>query len=367
MQKHLPYDKLVKFHVITGTSLIIAMAYHVLYKIFAGKLIDLLSWGLLILFVGLFTLAILWIEAPIFRHLRRKVLKKTKQDRIARYEILKVIHGYLFAGMGVLAFIHILRADMLESSYLFAAVYPIIHLIVVLSLFIFSRIRKLRLPRFSLISNNSFHGTNVLTFKPQTSGFSYSAGQFGYLSWRSPGLPKQEHPFSFLSAPSDTGISLGIKGLGDYTDNISSIPPGSIARINGGFGNFVPDYRKGKVCLIGSGIGIVPIVSLVREMLKHPPIHEVDAFIAVNTRDELLAESEMLAVAETVPLLTLHFFVYQEDGIFYSSELLKSVLAAPHDYSFYICSSPNVRKILLGALSDLSVKKRQIYFESFSY
>lgn len=40
MQKHLPYDKLVKFHVITGTSLIIAMAYHVLYKIFAGKLID---------------------------------------------------------------------------------------------------------------------------------------------------------------------------------------------------------------------------------------------------------------------------------------------------------------------------------------
>jgi len=367
MQKHLPYDKLVKFHVITGTSLIIALVYHVLYKLFAGKLIDLLSWGLLILFAGLFTLAILWIEAPIFRHLRRKVLKKTKQNRIARYEYLKAIHGYFFAGMGVLSFIHILRADMLDSSYLFAAVYPIIHLIIVLSLFIFSRIQKLRLPRFSLISNDLVQDTSILTFKPITSGLSYSAGQFGYISWRSPGLPKQEHPFSFLSAPSDAGISLGIKGLGDYTDIISSITPGSIARINGGFGNFVPGYHKGKVCLIGSGIGIVPIVSLIRDMLHHPPIHEVEAFLAVNTRDELLDESEMLAVAEAVPLLTLHIYVYQEDGVLYSSELLKSTLSAPQDYLYYICSSPNVRKILLGALSDLSVKKRRIYFEVFSY
>jgi len=375
MQKYFPYDKLVKFHVITGTSLIIAMAYHVLYKIFAGKMIDLLSWGLLILFVGLFTLAILWIEAPIFRRFRRKVLQKTKQTRIARYEILKVTHGYLFAGMGILSFIHILRADMLDSSYLFAAIYPLIHLIIVLSLFLFSKIRKLWLPRFSLISNESVQDTSILTFNPTASrprlrshlGISYSAGQFGYLSWRSPGLPKQEHPFSFLSAPADSGISLGIKGLGDYTDSISSIPPGSVARINGGFGNFVPDYHKGKVCLIGSGIGIVPLVSLIRDMLTNPPMYKVDAFLSVNNRDELLAESDLLAVAKAVPQLNLHLYVFQEDAVLYSGELLKSVLAIPQEYSYYICSSPNVRKILLGALTDMSVKKRQIYFEAFSY
>jgi predicted ferric reductase len=276
MQRYFPYDKLVKFHVITGTSLIVAMVYHVLYKIFAGKMIDLLSWGMLILFAGLFTLAILWIEAPLFRHFRRKVLRRTKQNRIARYEILKMIHGYLFAVMGVLSFIHILRADMLASSYLFAAIYPIIHLIMVLGLFIFSKLRKLWLPHFSLLSNTLVQDTSILTFKPSVSRLSYSAGQFGYISWRSPGLPKQEHPFSFLSAPSDPSISLGIKGLGDYTDSISSIPPGSIARINGGFGNFIPDYHKGKVCLIGSGIGIVPIVSLVRDMITRPPLHKVE-------------------------------------------------------------------------------------------
>ena len=271
--------------------------------------------------------------------------------------------------MGVLSFIHILRADMLDSSYLFAARYPLIHLIIVLSLFLFSKIRKLWLPRFSLISNESVQDTSILTFKPTASSsrISYSAGQFGYISWRSPRLPKQGHPFSFLSAPADSSISLGIKGLGDYTDGISSIPPGSIARINGGFGNFVPDYHKGKVCLIGSGIGIVPLVSLIRDMLTNPPMYNVDVFLSVNNRDELLAESDLLAVAEAVPQLTLHVYVYQEDGVLYSGDLLKSILSNPQEYSYYICSSPNVRKILIGALSELSVKKKQIHFEAFTY
>ena len=230
---------------------------------------------------------------------------------------------------GVLTFIHILRADMLDTS--------------------------------------------ILTFKPTVSrsqsrsGISYSAGQFGYLSWRSPGLPKQEHPFSFLSSPTDKNISLGIKNLGDYTNSINSIPPESIARINGRFGNFIPDYDKGNVCLIGSGIGIVPIVSLIRDMRTNPPMNNVDAFLSVNNRDELLAESDLLATAEAVPLLTLHVYVYQEDGVLCSEELLTSILSSPQNYSYYICSSPNVRKILLGALSKLSVKKKQIFFEAFTY
>ncbi|MBL7006003.1 MAG: hypothetical protein ISR78_02850 [Spirochaetia bacterium] len=368
LQKYFPYDKMVKFHVITGTSIILAMGYHVIYKLFAGKFIDLLSWGLLILFLGLFILAVLWIEAPVFRTFRRKILKIFKQNRIAPYDILKAVHGYLFAAMGVLAFIHILRAEMLESSYLFAAYYPFIHLILTAVLLLYSRIRKLWLPKLNLIQNDLVQDTTILTFAvPETARISYSAGQFGYISWQSPGLPKQEHPFSFLSSPSDNNISLGIKNLGDYTNSIRSIKPGSVARINGGFGNFIPNYEKGKVCLIGSGIGIVPIVSLIRDMLINPPAHKVEAFLAVNTRDELLAEAELLIAAEAVPHLTMHIYVFQEDGVLYSAELLKMALSEPLSYSYYICSSANVRKIVVGALSDLSVTKKQIYFEAFSY
>ena len=370
LQRKFPYDRLIKFHVITGSMLVVSLGYHVLYKLLVGKLIDLLSWGLLVLFAGLFVLAILWIEAPVFRHIRRRVLKRLKRDHVFSYDLLKTIHGYLFLGLGILSYIHIDRAGMLDSSFTFAAIYPLIYLIVVVGLFGLSKIRKLLLPKLRLVSNEVIRDISVLTFEPVKASsrpLRYTAGQFGYISWRSFGLAREEHPFSFLSAPSDTHISLGIKGLGDYTGTLATITPGSIARINGGFGNFVPDFTHERICLIGSGIGIVPIVSLIRDMRYHPPAQEVISLIAVSTRAELLAEHDLIEIERMTPGLTLHLYVYDEDKVLYSPEVLHLAIPEPESRSYYICSSENVRRIVLEALGELGVRPGQTYFEAFSY
>lgn len=370
LQRRFPYDRLIKFHVITGTTVVVSLGYHVLYKLIAGKQIDLLSWGLLVLFAGLFVLAVLWIEAPLFRHIRRRILKRSRRTQVFSYDLLKIIHGYLFLGLGILSYIHIDQAGMLDSSFTFAAVYPTIYLIMVVGLVLFSKVRKALLPRLRLVKNEAIKDISVLTFEPakiSARPLRYTAGQFGYISWRSKGLSREEHPFSFLSAPSDENISLGIKGLGDYTGSLATISPGSIARINGGFGNFVPNFTRKRVCLIGSGIGIVPIVSLIREMRYHPPTQEVIALIAVNTRTELLAEHELREVERLTPGLALHLFVYDEDKVLYSPEVLRSVIPDPESRTYYICSSENVRKIILEALGELGVHLRQTYFEAFTY
>jgi len=368
LQKRLPYDRMVKFHVVSGTLVIIGLYYHVLDKLLRGKSIDFLSWVILVLFTVLYALAVLWIEAPGVRRFRRMILIRLGRKNLAPYDGLKMLHGYAFLLLAFFSFLHIRKAGVLDSSYTFAAVYPLIHLALVLGLFFYSRLRRLWLPLFRLVENRQIHDVSILTFTPVgRKSVGYKAGQFGYLKWKGSDLSHEEHPFSFLSSPSDPQISLGIKVLGDFTQKTAQTQAGSIAWINGGFGNFIPDYAKGKVCLIGSGIGIVPMVSLIKDMARMRPEHGVLCFLAVNTREDLLVENEIKQVAKDFPSLDLRILIYTEDAILYSTEFFKEAIANPHEYNYYLCSSMPVRTIVLKALHELGVPRSQFHFEAFSY
>lgn len=368
LQNRIPYDKMVKFHVFTGIFVIIAIYFHAAYKILIGKYINLVSWMILALFTVLYVFAILWIEAPFVRKVRRAVLKKLGRKSFLAYDTLKFFHGYFFMLLGFLSFLHIRDAGVQYSSFLYVSAYAFWYPVIVLILVLYAKVRKLWIPEMVLVKNTQINGTSILTFRAKDhSPIAYKAGQFGYIRWVSPGLPREEHPFSFLSCPSDETVSLGIKVLGDYTETITKIPQNSRAKIFGGFGNFIPSFSKEKVCLIGSGIGIVPIVSLVRNMINNPPAHEVLCFLAVNTRDELLAEEELVKTAAVVKNLSLTLLVYQEDGILYSKDFFREHIPDPESFHYYLCSSMLVRGIVLDSLELLHVPKKRLHFEAFSY
>lgn len=369
LQKHFPYDRMVKFHVVSGTFIITGIYWHVLHKLVIGKMVDVLSWVILALFSVLYLLAIVWIEAPGVRHFRRRILGWIRNNPFDRYDRLKTLHGYGFLLLGFLGFLHIHRAGVTDSSYVFAAIYPLIHLVSVGLLVVYSRIRKFWLPRLRLRSNLRVNDISILTFDQdeRVKPIAYKAGQFGYIRWMSPGMPSEEHPFSFLSCPSDTDISLGIKALGDFTRATAAVQEGSIVRINGGFGNFTPDFLAGNVCLIGSGIGIVPILSLLRDLRNHKLVHSVVCFLAVNTMADVLIEDEVREIASTTPNLELRILVYQEDGLLYSTDFFRESIESPEDYTYYVCSSGPVRSIVLRALQELGVSRKRFHFEAFSY
>ncbi len=369
LQRWIPYDKIVKFHVISGTFIITAIYSHGAYKILIGKYIDLLTWILLGLFTILYLLSILWIEAPGVRRFRSFLLKRLHKEHLASYDKLKLLHGYLFVLLAIGAFLHIREAGVIDGSFTFNRLVPLIYPILVIGLFLYSKFRKVFLPKLVLTSSEQYQGTTILTFTEIQPGnrITYRSGQFGYLRWVGKDTTKEEHPFSFLSSPSAGHVSLAIKDLGDYTQGIKDIPLGSIAKINGGFGNFIPDYTKGKVCLIGSGIGIVPILSLLQDLKEHQSQQKILCFLAVNSREELLIEDILQRISNEFENLSLNIQIFEEDHILFSRNYFEQKISTPLDYNYYLCSSPGVRGILMEAFSEMGIQSRQIHFEAFSF
>lgn len=97
--------------------------------------------------------------------------------------------------------------------------------------------------------------------------FAFSAGQFVELS-----APKAgESTFCIASAPSDRGyIECSVKKVGRVTEAVHMLGTSETVGIRGPYGNFFPiDRMKGRnILFVGGGIGLVPLRSLIREVLS---------------------------------------------------------------------------------------------------
>lgn len=155
--------------------------------------------------------------------------------------------------------------------------------------------------------------------------YRYLAGQFVFLRARNADGRIEEHPFSFLSAPDE------------------------------------------RICLIGSGVGTVPVVSLLKELAAAGERRTVPAFLAVDTHDQILDRERLESIRRETAGLDVRFLVYDEDGIRFSEEFFRSEIPDPATYDYYICSSPRVRTIVTDALSKLGVAHRRVTFEAFSF
>ncbi|KAL1213923.1 Respiratory burst oxidase-like protein F [Cardamine amara subsp. amara] len=134
---------------------------------------------------------------------------------------------------------------------------------------------------------------NVLTLQmSKPSQFRYKSGQYMFV--QCPAVsPFEWHPFSITSAPEDDYLSIHIRQLGDWTQELKRVfsevcePPvggkSGLLRadettktslpkllIDGPYGAPAQDYRKYDVLLlIGLGIGATPFISILKDLLNN--------------------------------------------------------------------------------------------------
>ncbi|NIV91312.1 oxidoreductase, partial [candidate division KSB1 bacterium] len=115
------------------------------------------------------------------------------------------------------------------------------------------------------------HDVWTLRFEPEQGSERYDhlPGQFHFVTlYRRGDLPAEEHPFTIASSPTQPFLESTIKQSGDFTGRIPETIEDDRATLHGPFGRFSyvlhPEQRQ--IVFIAGGIGVTPLMSMLRHM-----------------------------------------------------------------------------------------------------
>ena len=174
-----------------------------------------------------------------------------------------------------------------------------------------------------------------------------------------------------VSAPAGTDFPPG-RSSHYFHDHITI---GSILQVRAPSGHFHIDRSDDPLVLIGGGIGITPMLSMLNWCLANQSGREVWLFYGVQNSREGVMKShlEALALAHTNFHLRVCFSAPQPDDVAgrdyhhqgrIDINLLRKQLPAKL-YHFYICGPTPMLESLVPALEDWEVPDSHIHFEAF--
>lgn len=148
--------------------------------------------------------------------------------------------------------------------------------------------------------------------KDATPDLGFEAGQFVWMTEGARRFPLFDHPFSIADSPIRDGLRLIVKEAGDFTSRIGDLPPGTAVGIDGPYGEFtLSSHRAGAIVLVAGGVGLGPIMGLLRDLVARRDPRPVRLAYAVGAVSNLACLDE-IAAAQSV--LDLQAMILSETG-----------------------------------------------------
>jgi predicted ferric reductase len=210
---------------------------------------------------------------------------------------------------------------------------------------------------------------------PEGRPLRYAPGQFQFLRLHGGAVPDEEHPFSIASSPSPRGsISLTIKECGDFTAAIGRIRPGDLATVHGPFGRFSHVFHPGArdLVFVAAGVGITPLMSMLRYMRDHREARRVLLVCANRGAADIVFRGELDAIeAGGFPALKTIHVLSQPSADWTGStgrldtEALRSLCGGFPGKTFFICCPPLMASGLIRGLRGSGVGPERIHADYF--
>jgi len=204
----------------------------------------------------------------------------------------------------------------------------------------------------------------------------FDAGQFCWLTVGHSPFSLSENPFSIASAPSSRDhLSFIIKEMGDFTGQVGQVAPGTRCYIDGPHGHLrIGDSRAPGVCLIAGGVGIAPILGIVRELHATRDPRPIVLLYGNSVRAHVVAEAELRAMQADIDL-DIDFVLAEPpsgwDGHtgLIDEDLLRRVVARPQGTSwrYIICGPQAMIERVEKTLMALGVPSQNVVSEQFYY
>lgn len=207
-------------------------------------------------------------------------------------------------------------------------------------------------------------GKNMASFKAK-------AGQFVLVRFLDKDRIWQEHPFSLSKLPNQDHIRLTIRQLGDFTNSVPAIVPGTKVWVSGPYGAFTHEQQSArKVLYIAGGIGITPIRAMLEERANHSQKGTAVMLYGNRSEADTALMSELLPLAKSLDM-PLHNILsdqpdYKGEKGFVDKEKIARLVPDVVERDIFLCGPPPMMAGIKKSLSELGVPEHRVHYERFA-
>ncbi|MBH3426493.1 pyridoxamine 5'-phosphate oxidase family protein [Pseudomonas alkylphenolica] len=184
--------------------------------------------------------------------------------------------------------------------------------------------------------------------------------------------------YSLSSAPSDGYLRISVKAQGPASRHLhATVQVGERLQVRLPMGSFTLDQRSERpLVLIGAGVGITPLIAMLREELASGRARRIELFHGGRTLADLPFQQELAALREQAAgRLRLHRALSQPEAhavqgrdYEFAGRLgiaqIKATLALD-DYDYYLCGPGSFTQELYEGLRGVHVPDARVHAEAF--
>jgi len=206
-------------------------------------------------------------------------------------------------------------------------------------------------------------------------GFRFHPGQFAWITLNISPFRMREHPFSMSSSGDHPErLEFTIKALGDFTQTIKDIEPGTKAFLDGPYGVFTSDryWDSAGFVLIAGGIGITPMMSMLVTAAERKDDRPFLLIYANKGWEDVTFREELDALTDSLDLTIIHVLRQPpedwtgETGYVDKDLLQRYIPIHRGSRHYFICAAPVMMEQVEAALYDLEVPATNVHMEHFN-
>ncbi len=225
------------------------------------------------------------------------------------------------------------------------------------------------------------HGFKVIGVKPEGPGvtsvyiggahleeLAAEPGQFFRWRFFTRSLWWSSHPYSLSAAPGKGVLRITVKDLGDHSEALASLRPGTRVMAEGPFGAFTSRGSERGVLLLVECRGRHHLLAQRQRVFSTLP-GPVTLIYRASSESDLVFREELDSIAAARGA-TVHYLVgsrAQLGGDPLSPRVLRSLVPGLQRHDVYVCGPAGMTSAAVEALQAAGVPKRHIHFESFEF
>jgi predicted ferric reductase len=191
-----------------------------------------------------------------------------------------------------------------------------------------------------------------------------SGGQFFLWRFMTRDLWWQAHPYSLSALPRPPYLRVTIKELGDQSQAIRWLRPGTRVAIEGPYGAFTRYARScDRVVLIAAGVGVTPLRALLEDL---PASASVVVIIRASSTRDLIHRDE-LATMVAQRGGRLHEITGPRRRVRFDVHLLRRLVPDLVLRDIYVCGPDQFAADVVRAATRLGAAQEQIHREAFGF